>query len=233
MTSPRKKSARSERDEGRRSPRRSPEKRIVVRERQHGCTRQHKQKKPRYRQSPSGHEAQRRYQQSPAGREAQRRYRQSPLGLECQRRYRQSPKGLERQLRYRRSPKGVESQWQYEGRRNQAPARQQYKRERARQYRQTAIYKERQLDRHFRRADALYRELVSPGLNDPRRVEQFHRLQDFLVRREAQIRGDWQPAPSTIRARAARERQRERLLDLPPREPPLASPRRGKWRTWS
>jgi hypothetical protein len=183
-----------------------------------------------YRQSPKGREAQRRYRQSLKGRECQRRYSQSPKGRECQRRYRRSPKGMDNRWQYRRSPKGIESQWQYEGRRNQAPARHQYKREWALRYRQTDLYKERQLERHYERADALSRELRSPGV-DPALVEQFHRLREFLARREAQIRGDWQPAPSTIRARAARERRRQEMLAPPPAlEPPR--PRRGKWYTW-
>jgi hypothetical protein len=150
------------------------------------------------------------------GRECQRRYRQSPKGIECQRRYRQSPKGLE-----------------YQRQRDRTPARRQYKREWARQYRQSAIYKERQLEGHYKRADALYRELISAGPNDPRRVEQFHRLQDFLARREAQIRGDWEPAPSTIRARAARERERDRLLVARPEPAPKKTQQgRRKWRVW-
>jgi hypothetical protein len=78
------------------------------------------------------------------------------------------------------------SRWRYE----ETTARRQYKREWARRYRKTEVYKERQLDSHYRRADALWRELISPGNNDRYRVAQYHRLQDFLIRREAQLRGN-------------------------------------------
>jgi hypothetical protein len=128
-------------------------------------------------------EAQRRYQQSPKGRDTQRRYRLSPFGVEAQHRYRISPKGREAQWRYRRSFKGWHTRYQYD----RTPARVAYKREWAQRYRKTALYKERQLDRHYRRADALFRDLSSPRSYYPAYAEdlaRYHRLLDFLTKRE-------------------------------------------------
>jgi hypothetical protein len=134
-------------------------------------------------------EARRAYRCSPKGREAARRYQSSPLkgaerncvidirlGLLRQLRYRHSLKALLTRWRYRRSPKGLETQRQYE----RTSTRLEYKREWALRYRTTEKYKERQLERHYKRADAMLRELIKEGQSrHPARVEQFHRLQDF------------------------------------------------------
>ncbi len=113
-----------------------------------------------------------------------RRYQQSPLGRETQWRYRHSPKGREAQYRYIHSPKGMERQY----RDNQIPARQQYKREWARRYRKTTLYKERQLESHYRRHDAIFRGLSSAGGYNRVLDEKLRRLQAFLCRRETQRR---------------------------------------------
>lgn len=138
----------------------------------------------RYQQSPSGRNAQRRYRQSAKGRATQRRYQQSSLGRETQRRYRQSSKGREAQYRYNRSAKGIDRQY----RDNQNPARQQYKREWARRYRKTALYKEQQLERDHRRYEAMDRELSSPGGYNWLLDERLRRLHKFLWKREVQRR---------------------------------------------
>jgi hypothetical protein len=138
-------------------------------------------------------------------REAQRRYEQSPKGRETRYRYQQSAKGRETQFRYSQSPKGADTRWRYE----QTPARADYKREWERQYRKTERYKERRLDHHYARADAMYRELSGPGPKSRVLLARYHRLLDFLTRREAQLRGTWEPAASTIRSRAWRQRQRQ------------------------
>jgi hypothetical protein len=134
-------------------------------------------------------------------RETQRRYEKTPKGRETRYRYQQSPKGRETQFRYSQSPKGADTRWRYA----RAPARLDYKREWARQYRKTALYKELQLNHCYARADAMSRELSGPGAKSRVLLVQFHRLSDFLTRREAQIRGTWEPAASTIRPRARRQ----------------------------
>jgi len=113
-------------------------------------------------------------------------------------RYQQSPKGCETQFRYRRSAKGADTRWRYE----QTPARADYKLEWERQYRKTERYKERRLDHHYARADAMFRELSGPGAKSRVLLAQLHRLLDFLTRRQAQINGTWEPAASTHRSRA-------------------------------
>lgn len=145
-------------------------------------------------------EAQRRYERSAKGRATKRRYAQSPKGRDGKWRYDGSLLGRERRYRYSDSPKGRDTRWRYE----QTPARQAYRREWARRYRKTALYKERQLANLEARAEAMYRELCLPGAKSRLLREEYQRLSDYLIKRRAQIDGTWQPGPWTGSSHAAR-----------------------------